>query len=746
MEVFSVLASMSLVDMITAPLKGIAGQMGVTNKAAASLSSGALSLAKSMLPVAIAAGVLLAALAPCISTAADFEAAMSNVGAVSRATPAEMQELSGAARELGATTAWSAMQVAEGQKYLAMAGFSVKENIAALPAVLNMASAGATDLGRAADISSDILSAFNMEAGQMPHVADTLTAAFTTSNTSLELLGETMKYVAPVAEKAGVSLEGTAAMAGLLGNVGIKGSQAGTALRSMLNGLAAPSSEASKAISALGVVTADSMGNLRDPIAILGDMAKATESMGSAQKMAFTKTVFGTEAMSAVLALFDKAGAGGIAEYAAQLAAAGTAAEVAARQNDNLAGDQKAMGSAFESLQITIGSLFLPAMRGISQAITWVIRGLDTLAGSPVGKFLLTVASVVGVAVIAITGLAAAVWAGTTAWAAFNTILISNPIGIIALAVIGLVAGMMVLYNKCAPVRELFESLWKVLGLVGYTIKREFLVAWFSVKKVFTDILQPITALWSELVDLFSLLGGSSSEIEEVSTLWQDIGYVLGSVVSGAFKMLGWAIEMALFPLKMALTAVTTFIDLLQGDISLAEAGKKLVMTFVDGIISVARKPYEAVTGVLKSVRNLLPFSDAKEGPLSALTLSGTKIMDTLGTGIRAAAPQLHATATGALAGVAVAANLAVAPPAINSPQGPAPVLAQAPVPDRVPAPPKNRIEGVTKPQASRHGNSVTIHGLTVNLTGVADAEGLIAALQQIADHHDGSSEEGGAA
>lgn len=678
MEIFSVMASMSLVDMITAPLRKVAGQMAATDKVAASLSSRALALGKSLLPVALAAGVLLAALTPCISTAADFEAAMSNVGAVSNATPGEMRELSDAARELGATTAWSAMQVAEGERYLAMAGFSVAENVAALPAVLNMASAGATDLGRAADISSDILSAFNMQAAQMPRVADTLTAAFTTSNTSLELLGETMKYVAPVAEKAGVSLEGTAAMAGLLGNVGIKGSQAGTALRAMLNGLAAPSSEAAKSMAALGIETMDAVGNLRNPIAILGDMAKATESMGSAQKMAFTKTIFGTEAMSAVLALFDQAGAGGITEYAKQLSAAGTAAEIAARQNDNLAGDSKAFGSALESLQITLGSIFLPAMRAVTQAVTWLVRGLDMLAANPVGQFLVATVAVLAVAVLAVTGMTAVVWAASTAWAAFNAVILANPIGLIVLAVVGLVTALIALYDNCDKAREIMD-----LFAAG------IMVIWEGIKS---------TA--SAFVDFFSILSGAGV-LGVIAYYFTDIYNAAGDLWNGLKSLF---------------------------DIDLTESGRKLFMTLADGIKSVITMPYDLVKSGLEKVRQLLPFSDAKEGPLSALTLSGTRIMDTLGSGIRAAAPNLHATATGALAGVAVAANLAVAPPAPSSIQGPAPVQAQVPAPDRA--------------TVRRSGNTVTIQHLSVTLPGVQDADGFMAALQQLVSQHDGSGPE----
>ena len=240
MEVFSVFATLSLVDMLSGPLDRVRRAMGGTEGAVASLGRRMGNLAVAMAPVALAAGVVLGSLGACVSTAAGFEDQMAKVGAVSRASSEEMAALEGAARELGATTQFTAVQVGEAEQYLAMAGFTAKQNVAALPGVLNLAAATATDLGRAADISSDILGAFGMRAEEMTRVADTLALTCATANTNVELLGDTMKYVAPVARMAGLSLEETAAMAGLLGNVGIKGSQAGTTLKAMLNKMAAP--------------------------------------------------------------------------------------------------------------------------------------------------------------------------------------------------------------------------------------------------------------------------------------------------------------------------------------------------------------------------------------------------------------------------------------------------------------------------------------------------------------------------
>src|SRR5699024_449046 len=157
------------------------------------------------------------------------------------------------ARELGQTTQFTASQAADGMKYLAMAGLDANEIMAAMPGMLDLAVAGNLDLGTTADIASDTMAAFGLEASEATRVADVLAKTATSSNTNIEMLGDTMKYVAPVARTAGMSLEETSAMAGLLANVGIKSSQAGTTMKSMLLKLANPSAKASNLLSDLGV-------------------------------------------------------------------------------------------------------------------------------------------------------------------------------------------------------------------------------------------------------------------------------------------------------------------------------------------------------------------------------------------------------------------------------------------------------------------------------------------------------------
>ena len=188
-----------------------------------------------------------------IKMGSDFEAGMSRVQALSGATGAEFEALRKTALELGRTTVFSASQAAEGMQYLAMAGFKTNEIIAAMPGVLNAAAAGQVDLATAADITSNVLSGFGLKAEEAARVADVLTKAFTSSNTTMESLGETMKYAAPVAAAAGFALEEVAAAAGMLGDAGIQGSQAGTTLRAIMLRLINPPKQAAEALDALGI-------------------------------------------------------------------------------------------------------------------------------------------------------------------------------------------------------------------------------------------------------------------------------------------------------------------------------------------------------------------------------------------------------------------------------------------------------------------------------------------------------------
>ncbi|MCU6213207.1 phage tail tape measure protein [Morganella morganii] len=306
----------------------------------------------------------------------EFETGMSKVQALTRLdkNSDEYKALRGQARELGATTAFTANEVAQGQAFYAMAGFKPEQIQNAMKGTLSMSLAGDIDLATTADIGSNILTGFKLNSDEMNRVSDTLVATFTRSNTNLNMLGDTMKYVAPVASGLGVDLETAAVAAGKLGDAGIQGSMAGTSLRSILGRLAEPPKQAADALEKLNIKTRDAKGNLRGLPEILAELDKKTKKMGTAQRAGYFKHIAGEEAFSALSVLTEQAGKGELQKMIAEVKAAkGEAQKVADTMTDNLDGDIKNLVSAWEDVGIQIFGGVDSPLRSISKSVTEII-------------------------------------------------------------------------------------------------------------------------------------------------------------------------------------------------------------------------------------------------------------------------------------------------------------------------------------------------------------------------------------
>jgi len=328
--------------------------------------------------LATGSGILYAG-ARMMAPGLEFDASMSKVQALTKldAGSEELDALRQQARDLGASTQFTAGQAADAQGFLAMAGFKQQAIIAAMPGMLDLAKAGDTDLAATADIASNILSGLGMQASEMGRMGDVLTATFSNSNTNLQMLGETMKYAAPIAKTYAVDLETVSAMAGKLGDAGIQGSMGGTALSSIMNRLAAPPKAASKALDELGVKTADAAGNLRPMPDILKEIYEKTKNLGTAERGGFLKAIAGEEAVKGMSHLVDQAGSGELQAFIAQLQSAeGSASRVSKVMADNLRGDLSAMGSAWEDLGIQLQEQQNGPMREVTQTLTGIIGGV----------------------------------------------------------------------------------------------------------------------------------------------------------------------------------------------------------------------------------------------------------------------------------------------------------------------------------------------------------------------------------
>ncbi|EMX9850967.1 phage tail tape measure protein [Klebsiella michiganensis] len=316
-----------------------------------------------------------------LAPAVGFDEEMSRVQALTRLDKSDSQlaALRAQAKKLGAETAFTTRDAASGQAFLAMAGFTPQSIQAALPGVLNMALAGGMELGESADIGSNILSQFTLPAGEMNRVSDVLTAAFTRTNTDLRSLGDTMKYAGPVASKLGISLEEAAGMAGILANNGLRGSDAGTAMRASLARLASPTAGAAKALKQLGVSVSDATGKMRPVETILSDLYKATKKYGQVDQVSFFKDIAGEEAFVGLQTLVAGAGSGELQKLVRELkGAGGEASAVAKKMADNLSGDLKNLDSAWEGFRIqveeTIDGPLRKLTQGLSNAITTAIE------------------------------------------------------------------------------------------------------------------------------------------------------------------------------------------------------------------------------------------------------------------------------------------------------------------------------------------------------------------------------------
>ncbi|EQB4445665.1 phage tail tape measure protein [Pluralibacter gergoviae] len=315
-----------------------------------------------------------------LAPAVGFDEEMSRVQALTRLNKdsTQLAALREQAKKLGAETAFTTRDAASGQAFLAMAGFTPQAIQSALPGVLNMALAGGMDLGESADIGSNILSQFTLPAGEMDRVSDVLTAAFTRTNTDLRNLGDTMKYAGPVASKLGISLEEAAGMAGILANNGLRGSDAGTAMRASLSRLASPTAGAAKALKQLGVSVADSSGKMRPVETILSDLYKATSKFGQVDQVGFFKDIAGEEAFVGLQTLVAGAGSGALQKLIGELKGAkGEADAVAKKMADNLGGDLKNLDSAWEGFRIQVEETADGPLRKLTQGLSDVITAVS---------------------------------------------------------------------------------------------------------------------------------------------------------------------------------------------------------------------------------------------------------------------------------------------------------------------------------------------------------------------------------
>lgn len=289
-----------------------------------------------------------------IKVGSSFEASMSKVQAVSGASNEQLQRLSDKAKEMGATTKFSATEAADAMNYMAMAGWKTEDMLNGIDGIMNLAAASGEDLATTSDIVTDALTAFGLTAQDSTHFADVLAAASSNANTNVSMMGETFKYVAPVAGSLGYSAEDCAVAIGLMANSGIKASQSGTALRSMFSRLAKPSKEVKEAMEKLNISLTDSHGNMKSLDTLMGDLRNSFSGLSESEKAEMASSLAGQEAMSGLLAIVNASDADFNKLKDAIYGADGASAKMAETMQNNLQGKITITKSTIEGLGIKI--------------------------------------------------------------------------------------------------------------------------------------------------------------------------------------------------------------------------------------------------------------------------------------------------------------------------------------------------------------------------------------------------------
>lgn len=309
----------------------------------------------------------------------DFEEGMSKVQAISGATGDEFKQLESQARELGAETRFSATEAASGMEFLAMAGFETNEILASMPGLLDLAAASGMDLGRTADIASNILSGFNYEAEEAGRVADVLAKGAASANTNVEQLGGAMQYVAPVANTLGLEIEEMVAAVGLMSDAGIQGQQAGRMLRQGFLRLADPTGKAADLIKDLGINVFDAEGNMKNMDGVIAELENGLEGMDAKTRAAALSTIFGSQSTAGWSAMLDR-GSKEVDKFTKELEGAeGAASEMAGVMEDNAKGALREFRSAAEEIGIAFSAHMIPMFTDAIRYGTDLVRKFGEL-------------------------------------------------------------------------------------------------------------------------------------------------------------------------------------------------------------------------------------------------------------------------------------------------------------------------------------------------------------------------------
>ena len=528
-----------------------------------------------------------------VKTASDFDSAMSKVAAVSGATGDDLQALRDKAREMGAKTKFSASEAAEAMNYMAMAGWKTNDMLSGIDGIMNLAAASGEDLATTSDIVTDALTAFGLTAADSGHFADVLAATSSNANTNVSMLGESFKYCAPIAGALGFSCEDTAEALGLMANAGIKSTQSGTSMRSIMTALSGDVKFCSAAFGEMEIATSNSDGSMRSLSDILADCRVAFDQMSESEKASAAETLVGKNAMSGFLALMNAAPAD-IDKLSGAIANCdGTSLSMAETMQDNLAGQLTILKSQLEELAISFGEILMPVIREMITKIQGFVdklNALDSATKQTILKIGLMAAAlgplliVIGKTISSIRNMMTFISKIPTmiagAKTAFSTL--GAAIGSISAPVVAVVAVIAVLVAA-------FVHLWNT----NEDFKNSILAIWEQIKSTFER-------LTSGIVDRVNTLGFNFQSFGDMlKSLWNGLCSVLAPVFEGVFQHIS---DIFTFVTDTILSVLDVFIGLFSGNWEQCWNGIKGIFT---GIWDFVVNQFSNILNTLRGVADV---------------------------------------------------------------------------------------------------------------------------------------------
>ena len=608
----------------TQQLKGLTDSSKTTSDKFTSLGSGLKTLGQNMstyvtLPLA---GIGAAS----VKTAADFEKSMSNVSALSGATGKDLEDLENIAKEMGATTQFSASEAADALGFMALAGWDTQQSIGALPGVLDLAASSGMGLADASDMVTDYLSAFGEEADQAGRMADVLSYAQANSNTTSQALGEAFKNCAVNANAFGLDIEQTTALLGKLGDQGLKGSEAGTALNAVFRDMSSKMKDGAIAIGDTNVKITDANGNFKSMAEIIAGVEKATDGLSESEKMVALQSTFTADSIKA-MGIFMNTGASDIEAFTNELYnSEGAASDMAATMNDNLNGQLTALGSALEGAGISIGNALLPVIKQlvewIQNLVTWfnnLSPGIQTaitifgLVVAAIGPVLL----IVGQLCTAIGGLITFFGAGGVGAGILSAAIgaLSGPVGIVIGVITALIAIGTLLYQNWDVIKAKCTEIWGYvsdwISKTWESIKSSTTETWNSIKDALSSVWENIKSAISEPVEYIkSLIEITWNFISSTtSSIWNSIKGIIQSV----WGLIKAVIDLNVAAIKLVIqaawnvikTVTTTVWNAIKSVIQTVwNAIKPFVTTAVNAIKNVITTVFNAIKSFIQTVVN----------------------------------------------------------------------------------------------------------------------------------------------